>query len=530
MDNQFENNFYGFEPQKPITEKPASNEPFVPTTPKPVDFQPQKPLMQQQNENDDGFNPIEHTAVYSGNRMEPTSDFEPQAPFVPRTPFEPASSYAEKPEPQVIPTVSIESTGEYEGKGKNKANTALVIVIIVLSLLLAASLFAVFGIGILQKQDQGGSQNHKAPAATKDSAGELAPDYYEEFFPELPKQEPAKVHNETDYSDQTESGFAGLKLADIPADAATNSAYSAGFAYKAASDSVVSVQCYSDSPDDKNLASEGSGIILSADGFVLTNSHVIGDSKTAYAIQVITADDKKYTAGVVGFDSRTDLAVLKLKDAKDLKAAEFGDSEKIILGEDLVVIGNPGGIDYQNSMTKGIVSALNRDASRRNIVKYIQTDAAINPGNSGGPAVNIYGQVIGIASAKIVNEKYEGMGFCIPSAQAKVIADSLIRNGYVDGRVKIGISGRVVTEEISQYYNVPQGIVVQGITKDGPCDIEELKKGYIITALDGEKITSFADIYELLEKYSAGDKAKLSFCDPDSGKKYEVEITLQADR
>ena len=178
---------------------------------------------------------------------------------------------------------------------------------------------------------------------------------------------------------------------------------------------------------------------------------MVGNSKTAYAIKVVTYDGKEYTAGVVGFDSRTDFAVLKLVDAKDLKAATFGDSDKITQGEDIIIIGNPGGIEYKNSMTKGIVSALNRDASNKNIVKYIQTDAAINPGNSGGPAVNNYGQVIGIASAKIADEKYESMGFCIPSAQVKKIVDSLIKNGYVEGRVKIGISGKAVTDEPAQY-------------------------------------------------------------------------------
>ena len=146
-------------------------------------------------------------------------------------------------------------------------------------------------------------------------------------------------------------------------------------------------------------------------------------------------DGTTYNAGVVGFDSRTDIAVLKIDNPKNLKPATFGNSEEIELGEDIIVVGNPGGIDYQNSITKGVVSAVNRKLSSSSLVKYIQTDAAINPGNSGGPIVNMYGQVIGIATSKFVSEYYENMGFAIPSATAKDIVDSLIKNGYVNGRV-----------------------------------------------------------------------------------------------
>ena len=181
-------------------------------------------------------------------------------------------------------------------------------------------------------------------------------------------------------------------------------------------------------------------------------------------------------------------------------------------------------------MTKGVVSAINRDASSKSLVKYIQTDAAINPGNSGGPAVNMYGQVIGVASAKIVDEKYEGMGFCIPSTQVKEIIDKLMKYGYVDGRVKIGISGAAITAAEAQYYDVPQGIQVQIIQSGGPCDNTDLTKGDIITALDDSKITSFSEIYQVLEKHSDGDKVKLKFYRPADGKDYEIEITLQADK
>ena len=293
----------------------------------------------------------------------------------------------------------------------------------------------------------------------------------------------------------------------------------------------MSVLCFTDkTTDNNNVASQGSGIVLSSDGYIITNSHVVGNSKTAYAIKVVTADNKEYKAGVVGYDARTDIALLKLVDASGLKAATFGDSEKIKQGEDIIIIGNPGGIEYKNSMTKGVISAINRDASTKSIVKYLQTDAAINPGNSGGPAVNMFGQVIGVASAKIVDEKYEGMGFCIPSAQVKEIVDKLMKDGYVSGRVRIGISGVALSSVQAEYYGVPCGIKVQSITEDGPCYDTELQEGDIITALDGKEIKTFSDIYLILEDYKDGDKAKLKFYRQTTGKDYEIEITLQADK
>ena len=313
-----------------------------------------------------------------------------------------------------------------------------------------------------------------------------------------------------------------------PADAAAGT-YNAETAFTKASPSVVGVLGYTDS-DEKSLGSEGSGIIMSEDGYVLTNAHVIGNSKTAYSIRVVTEDGVKYTAGVVGFDSRTDIALLKIKDAKGLTAATFGDSEELSLGEDILIIGNPGGLNYQNSMTKGIVSAIDREASSKSIVKYIQTDAAINPGNSGGPAVNMYGQVIGIASAKIVDEKYENMGFCIPSATVKKIVDDLMKQGYIEGRVKIGITGYAVTSSDMQMYDIPRGIVIQDIDENGSCGGTGLKSEDIITEADGTEITSFADIYKVLENHKEGDKIKLKYYRYSDESEGEVEVTLQADK
>lgn len=342
-----------------------------------------------------------------------------------------------------------------------------------------------------------------------------------------------KTHDESDYSDKTNKNYSGMKLESNPKDAKTNNSYTAASASEKVSDSVVGILCYSDDAPDKadttTASSQGSGIIFSQDGYVITNAHVIGNSKTAYAIRVVTSDGKEYKAGVVGYDSRTDIAVLKMDDAKGLTPATFGDSSQLEVGQDIIVVGNPGGLDYQNTTTKGVISALDRKLSTSSLTKYIQTDAAINPGNSGGPLVNYYGQVVGITTSKIVSETYEGMGFAIPSQTVKNIVDTLVKNGYVEGRVKIGISGIAVTSEQASNYNIPQGIYVQSIVSGGPCDGTDLKEGDVITEVDGQTVTSFADVYAILETHKPNDKIKIKYYSSSSGNG-EIEITLQEDK
>ena len=189
--------------------------------------------------------------------------------------------------------------------------------------------------------------------------------------------------------------------------------------------------CYEDS-FSKEPASQGTGIVLSEDGYIATNSHVIGDSRSLYYVEVVTNEGTTYEAKVIGYDSRTDLAVLKIN-AKGLTPAQFCDSEYVEVGQDVIAVGNPGGIEFQNSLTRGVVSALNRELSLSSQVTYIQTDAAINPGNSGGPLCNMYGQVIGINTAKISSSSYEGMGFAIPSRTVKEIVDDLIAKERLAG-------------------------------------------------------------------------------------------------
>ena len=451
--------------------------------------------------------------------VSPLQNPEPPQPDFSGNPYQRANN---------IPPAGMQQPFVAPQKEKPKSNKGLVAVIIILAVLLAASFT---GIIIYAFNNSAMNSSGNSSGNGSNSNGFKLPEYQ---IPgaDQPATEAPTVE-ESDYSDKTQKDYKGLELNKIPDDAKTNNAYGSDYAFKKASPSVVGIKGFSDK-DKKTKASEGSGIIISEDGYVITNAHVVLNSKTAMLISVYTSDGKEFNAGVVGFDSRTDIALLKLDDAKGLVPAQFGDSNQLAQGDDLVVVGNPGGMEFQNSMTKGIVSALERDASKKSIVKYIQTDAAINPGNSGGPAVNMYGQVIGIATLKIVDESYEGMGFCIPSATVKTIVDDLMKNGYVANRVKIGISGMAMTSAEAEQLGMSGGIIVQDVDPDGPCGKSGLASGDIIFEADGEKINSFSDIYNVLEKHEEGDKIKLKYYHlgsmSGSPEEKEIEIELQADK
>ncbi len=412
----------------------------------------------------------------------------------------------------------------YHKPPKGKVSTGVVVIISVLCALL---IFGFIGMAVLVNENV-----NKGESGKDDNAFYFTvPDNGSET-PSIPQStDPSVQHEESDYSNRVDKDYKGLVLESKPKDADKNSAYTSEYAYNKVSDSVVGVVGYTDKVTTvEDCETQGSGIIISSDGYVVTNSHVIDNSKTSYILQIVTSDGKSYDAGVVGYDSRTDIAVLKMDGAKGLKPAVFGDSNELELGEDIIAVGNPGGLDYQNSITKGIVSALDRKMSSTSLVKYIQTDAAINPGNSGGPIVNLYGQVVGIATSKIVSEQYEGMGFAIPSDTAKGIIDTLIRNGYVEGRVKIGITGTAVTSEAASAYGLPAGISISEITQGGPCDGTALKKGDIITSVGRNKVESFSDVYEILENYNPGDEVEIEYFRPSDMSEGKVEIVLAEDK
>ena len=392
---------------------------------------------------------------------------------------------------------------------KKKVSVGLIAVIAVLAVLCFGSLIT--SIVLLSNENQ-----NNIDSGSYSFFGSSPYNYYEPDDSTDETTESQPKHEESDYSDKADESYEGLNLNSKPKDKNSDK-YNSETAINKISDSVVGVLCYLDDNFDENEPdSQGSGIIISSDGYVVTNSHVIDNSKTDYIIRIATADGKTYTAGVIGYDERTDIAVLKMDNAKDLKAAAFGKSSEIQIGEDAIVVGNPGGIDFQNSITKGIISAVDREVSNTSLVKYIQTDAAINPGNSGGPVVNIYGQVIGIATSKIVSEQYEGMGFAIPVDTAKTSIDSLIKYGYVKGRVKLGITGRSISKYDASQTNMPQGIYVESVERGGPCDESGIKTGCVITEVNGVEVDTFSDVYKILEEFKPGDKIEISYYPPNA--------------
>lgn len=344
----------------------------------------------------------------------------------------------------------------------------------------------------------------------------------------LKPTEPTEAEEVTETVDNSYLyGDGEIVLNKYPADKNDSSKYNTQYAFEKISPSAVGIMCYKDKAKE-SLMGQGTGIIVNTEGYIATNSHVIGDSKSAYIIDVILSDGNTYDAKVVGYDTRTDLAVIKIE-AENLVPAEFADSDLASIGEDVIAVGNPGGIEFQNTLTRGVISAKDRTLGLSTQVKYIQTDAAINPGNSGGPLCNLCGQVIGVNSAKIASEDYEGMGFAIPSRTVKEVVDDLIKQGYVSNRVKIGITGTAITASEAQYNNVPQGILVSEITEGGPCDNGEVKVNDIVVALDDFEIKSFNDIYTALTNYSEGDKATLKLYRMETEEYIETVITLQAD-
>lgn len=303
--------------------------------------------------------------------------------------------------------------------------------------------------------------------------------------------------------------------------------------YSEVASTIVGVITYNPSAGlVSSSTGQGSGIIMTSDGYIVTNAHVIGNSNK-YNVTVVTSDSKEYTAKVVGFDTRTDLAVLKI-DATNLKAAQFGNSDQLAVGAWVLAIGNPGGLEFSNSLTRGLVSALNRSLGASNsLVKYIQTDAAINPGNSGGALLNMYGQVIGVNSSKVSD--YEGMGFAIPINTVKTVVDDIIKNGYVSGRVKLGITVRPLSAYEAQVNNVPQGIVVMEISGDSDAAAKGLRAGDIITKFDGIDTTSTSSLYTELAKHKPGDTVKLtiyrlSAIHSSDSKTLEINVTLLEDK
>ena len=271
---------------------------------------------------------------------------------------------------------------------------------------------------------------------------------------------------------------------------------------------------------------EGSGIIYSEDGYIVTNYHVIEeaiDDEKAKVEVALAGSEEWIEAKIIGHDEITDLAVIKI-DKKGLQAADFGTSTNLKVGDIAVAIGNPLGSEFAGTVTSGVISALNRSVTTDGrTYKLIQTDAAINTGNSGGALANSKGEVIGINTVKIVATGVEGIGFAIPSDEALPIIKELIENKKIS-RPNIGIAGINVTEQIAKAYNMTVGIYVSEVLEGGPAEKAGFKQGDIIIKAEGKEIKTMEELNAIKYKYKIGDTFKVTVL--RDSKEVELSVVL----
>ena len=269
----------------------------------------------------------------------------------------------------------------------------------------------------------------------------------------------------------------------------------------------------------------GSGVIISSDGYILTCDHVVAGASNI----TVTIGDDDYTATVVGEDSTSDVAVLKI-DANGLTPAVVGDSDTLTVGDNVLAVGNPLG-ELGGTVTSGIVSALNRSVSIQssgsvNTMSLIQMDASVSPGNSGGGLFNMNGELVGVVNAKSSDSDAEGLGFAIPINDAMKVAQDLLENGYVTGRPYMGITYLAVTDaQTAQQLGVnAYGIYVADVVKGGPADKAGLKVGDRIVSIDGTEVAQKTDLGTIIQQHSAGDT--LSITVARGGQMQTVSLTL----
>jgi serine protease Do len=276
--------------------------------------------------------------------------------------------------------------------------------------------------------------------------------------------------------------------------------------------------------DDENYY-WGSGVIMTSDGYIITNTHVLEGTN---AVTVTLWDDSQYDAKLVGADAVSDIAVLKIE-ATGLTPAEFASSDMLKVGDRVIAIGNPLGEELRGTMTDGIISAINRDITYNgNTMTLLQTNAAINEGNSGGPLIDMKGEVVGITNMKMMSSStyssVEGIGFAIPSGTIKPVVDALIASGKVTGRPAIGITVGAIPESATDYYDLPEGLYISAVSEGSDAEKKGILVGDILTAVNGVPVSTTYDVSAIKDGLGVGDTLTLTIY--RSGETFDVDVTL----
>ena len=419
----------------------------------------------------------------NNNNMNMNNEYQPQQPQYNFT-TDPNQGYYQQPRPPK----------------KKKTSTGLIVGIIVAAV--AAGSLSGFGGSYLASR-----LSNDRPAVTQDGgSGNTAPAQSQDDDPEN------TTPTTTEYTKPEVEVNSDLTSLDNTTSINTTNEYTYQELFEKVNESIVIVKNYvnNSSGEGYTLYGTGSGVIFTTDGYVITNAHVVQScTKVSIVVSDKYSDEEEIEAILVGSDSATDLAVLKVSREQPFTAAALGNSDSLSIGQEVCAIGNPAGLN--KTLTNGIVSGLNRYSSEGGYeLSSIQTNAAINPGNSGGGLFDLYGNVVGIVNSKLVSTSssttLENLGFAITINEAKPVISDLINFGYVTGRPTLGITTVAVNEYTAQLYGLAAtGLLVTEIRQDAPVAQSGLRIGDVITAVNGTKISSVADVQAITKGMSAGD-------------------------
>ena len=303
--------------------------------------------------------------------------------------------------------------------------------------------------------------------------------------------------------------------------------------YKRCAPWVVGIRAYPD-PDSRDDYYWGTGIVATEDGVIITNAHVVtSNGKVPCRATVILSDDTEHEALLIGYDTRSDVALLKI-DARGLMPAEFCDTASMEVGDSVAAIGNPLQEEFRSSMTEGIISGIDRGISYNGAtMTLIQITAPINEGNSGGPLLNRSGQVIGITNMKMSSRyigsvSIEGVSFAIPATTVKTVADSILRCGEMRGRPALGITVGAIPDKAKKQFDLPEGLYISAVSAGSDCEAKGILPGDVLLAVNGESVTENRQVLDVIQKLSVGDTLTLTIWrqEKDESRRFDVTVAL----